>query len=509
MAILLNKALPISVLLLTILMLLGGCDSHSHSSRPNPGPEPTPEPLPEPTPEPIANPLVEHAVNIGNIALIGTAIDLGKFGYATSEYFLSGSAQAFTNTSELNENGYWDIEPGESADYKTRIVVYRPMEVENFNGTVIVEWFNVSSGFDTAADWAMGHTELLRSGYAYVGVSAQVIGIEGNGNSLLPLYPKAANPERYESLLLPGDSFSYDMFSQVAQSLRHPQELDPLGGLKPKQLIAVGLSQSANRMVTYVNAIHPVYQPYDGYLIHSRTISSAELSQNPQPYIPAPEIARVREDLNVPVLMLQTETDLFGLGSLSSRQGDSEMYRLWEVAGSSHSDLYALDGIGDEGTDPTIAAVTERANLVPGILECDLPINAGPVHWVVKAAISTLNKWVSDGVAPDTVNRLQTTDDGLGFDLDEWGNTLGGIRTPYVETPVATLSGAGQSGEGFCFVFGTTRLFDAATLSSLYTDGETYTRAIETTTDRAVKQGYILPADAELIKINARENPVL
>ena len=50
--------------------------------------------------------------------------------------------------------------------------------------------------------------EALRDGHAWVNVSAQLVGIEGVENPTLPLALKVANPERYESLSHPGDSFS-------------------------------------------------------------------------------------------------------------------------------------------------------------------------------------------------------------------------------------------------------------------------------------------------------------
>lgn len=38
----------------------------------------------------------------------------------------------------------------------------------------------------------------------------------------------------------------------------------------PKRVIAVGESQSAVFLTTYVNAIDPVAKVYDGFLVHSR-----------------------------------------------------------------------------------------------------------------------------------------------------------------------------------------------------------------------------------------------
>ena len=71
-----------------------------------------------------------------------------------------------------------------TAPYATRIVVVRPTNPSKFNGTVVVEWLNVSAGADASPDWNAVHRELIRSGYAYVGVSAQKVGVEG-GPSLI------------------------------------------------------------------------------------------------------------------------------------------------------------------------------------------------------------------------------------------------------------------------------------------------------------------------------------
>jgi hypothetical protein len=58
--------------------------------------------------------------------------------------------------------------PGETAAYKTRILVYRPTSPRKFSGTVVVEWLNVSGGVDAAPDWTQGHVEMLRKGVVWV-----------------------------------------------------------------------------------------------------------------------------------------------------------------------------------------------------------------------------------------------------------------------------------------------------------------------------------------------------
>src|SRR5262249_2721153 len=151
---------------------------------------------------------------------------------------------------------------------------------------------------------------LMRKGYAWVGVSAQFVGVEGGSSPLgLDLSLKAVNPERYGSLSHPGDSFSYDMFSQAAEAIRHTSGSPLLGTLRPRRVIAIGESQSAARLVTYVNAVHPLARVYDGFLIHSRGGGGAPLSQPPQAAVGTPSPSLVRDDLDEPVLIFETETD--------------------------------------------------------------------------------------------------------------------------------------------------------------------------------------------------------
>src|SRR5262249_2414945 len=227
-----------------------------------------------------------------------------------------------------------------TASYKTRIIVHRPANPKKFSGTVVVEWLNVSGGVDAAPDWVQGHVELLREGVVWVGVSAQIVGIEG-GTTILGMHsqsPKVVNPARYGSLHHPGDSFSYDIFSQAGQAIRTPSGPNPLGTPKVRRVIAIGESQSAGRLVSYINAVHPVAHVYDGFLIHSRGGFATVLSQAPQPAIAPPENAVIRADIDVPVLTLQTETDLTLLSYFVARQDDARHFRLWEVAGTAHYD---------------------------------------------------------------------------------------------------------------------------------------------------------------------------
>jgi hypothetical protein len=457
-------------------------------------------------PAAVPSPTLEGPITSPGSAFIeATTFDLAEVGYTQQEYFISGTATAYTSASPLTPDGKWTVTPESTAPYKTRILVYRPITPQRFHGTVVVEWLNVSGGVDAAPDWVTAHTELIRAGVAWMGVSAQVVGVEG-GPSLLGLVGmplKTVNPARYGSLSLSSDSFSYDIFSQAAQAIRQPSGVSPLGDLKVKSVIGAGESQSASRLVTYIDAIHPVAGVYDGFLVHSRGSGGptfgAALSQSPQTAIDIPFPTFIREDVDVPVLTVETETDLTLLQYFPARQDDTPHVRLWEMAGTSHADTYTVGGTTDLGRSPAIVALTVRTSPIPGIT-CDMPINSGPQHFIVNAAFAALDRWVTRGKAPRPAPRLDVSaGPPITIARDAFGNAIGGIRTPQVDVPIASFTGL-QSGSILCLLFGTTTPFDAAKLASIYPTHRAFVFSYRKAVNQAVKSGHILQPDATLMR---------
>jgi hypothetical protein len=107
------------------------------------------------------------------------------------------------------------------------------------------------------------------------------------------------------------------------------------------------------------------------------------------------------------------------------------------------------------------------------------------------------------GQEPPLADRLELTDDQTDYRRDDLGLVLGGIRTPYVDAPPAILSGTPQAGDRFCRLFGTTELFDAAQMATLYVDKAGYVQAVSDEADKAVEKGFLLAPDAERIKAAA------
>ncbi|MGH7287662.1 MAG: alpha/beta hydrolase domain-containing protein, partial [Myxococcota bacterium] len=355
---------------------------------------------------------------IAGAAFLGqpTAYDLAALGYSNDEYFLAGAARSYTAA------------PRE-ASFRTRAVVRRPLDAARFNGTLVVEWLNVSGGLDAAPDWGYTHRHLMRGGFAWVGVSAQKVGIEGGGFSALSFPLKKVNAERYGSLSHPGDDFAFDIFSQAGRAVRDGRLL---GGRTPRRVLAIGESQSAIFLVTYVNAVDADARVFDGFLIHGRAGKSAPLdgssvirgtpaeraagvSSGRWSASPLAGSDRIRDDVRVPVLTVQSETDVVGLGSAGARQDDAPRFRLWEIAGAAHADTYLLVA---SGSDDGNLAPAELARLLAPTdsvfgMKMEAKMNAGPQqHYVLQAALVHLERWAAGGPPPPRAPRLELVDGG-------------------------------------------------------------------------------------------------
>jgi hypothetical protein len=428
---------------------------------------------------------------------LSTTFNLSDVGYEQSEYFISGAATSYVPSpgTSVTGNGQWSVTPDSTAPYKTRVVVYRPIDPRKFNGTVMVEWLNDSGGLDDAPDWALSHNELIRDGFAWVGVSAQAVGVTEL---------QGLDPDRYGSLSHPGDSYSYDIFSQAGQAI-WDNSAQVLGGLTPKHVIAMGESQSADRLTTYIDAVAPLANVYSGYLVHSRIGSPAALSQSPQPTVSVPTSVQFRTDLSVPVFEFETETDVAGT-TLYDRQPNTNQFRLWEVAGGSHFDYYGLfvgptDTGNGQGAIANLAGMQSPPSAVAGLGTCAEPINASGTHWVLDAAVWWLNQWVVNGLAPPIPPLMDVTTtpgEPVVFATDANGNVIGGVRTPQVDAPVATLSGVGNSGGlgGFCSLFGRTIPFSPSQLAALYPTHQQFVLQWDAATLKDLFGGYLLLPDA-------------
>ncbi len=399
---------------------------------------------------------------------------LAKEGYVEQEYYFQGTANTYSTpaltTGTVTRSGI---------PYLTRMLVRRPADPKKFNGTVLVEWLNVTNGFDADNEWFFSWEHILAAGYAWVGVSAQEVGV-----ARLQTW----NSTRYGALnvtdsgAITGDALSYDIFSQAGQAIKHPTGVDPMGGLKVRHVIAIGESQSASRLATYVNSIDPLADEYDGFVLLS-TLGNT-----------------FRTDLRVPTWKILTEFDVES-SEASVRQPDTSKFRTWEVAGTSHVDQHLRRSrepleLRDFST-PTVASSVE-AILAP---QCAIPLlgTRVPTHFVVGHAYDLMVRWIAEGTPPPSAPRIEITTLGAPgtpsvITRNSLGLALGGIQLSELAVPTAENVGV-NSGPGACVRWGYSVPFDVATLNSLYKSHDSYVDQVINVTRGNVRNGYISAAD--------------
>ncbi|HVT36207.1 MAG TPA: alpha/beta hydrolase domain-containing protein, partial [Nevskiaceae bacterium] len=380
---------------------------------------------------------------IGDAGIHGHALwdswfDLSELGYDEQEYFISGTAQ---------------VQPGgATAPYTTRIIVARPKDASRFNGTVVMDWVNVTAQFENAVDTTEAHDMMLREGYAYVLVSAQAAGL-----CCVPeLTPKTWDPVRYMAISHPGDDWSFDMFAQVARALRDadPAGVDPMAGLPVQKVLAWGQSQSADRLYDYVNTGYADSRVIDGFIIHG---GGSKFFDNPLP---------------VPVIHLLSDRE-----ALNDTPTADPNYSLWEIAATAHTDIYVgWHQVGGESTraladaprqpasaDPQlhVTAGNYGEQVSPLLAACIVAGSAMPMRYAVKASLHYLDAWVRGGPRPPQGARFEFDSSGK-LAKDEHGNTRGGIRYPPVDVPVARYDSTA------CPLGGITLPFTDAQLAQLY-----------------------------------------
>lgn len=385
---------------------------------------------------------------------------LEPLGYVEEEYFVSGRAR---------------VQPdGAEADYLTRIIVRRPQDPKRFNGTVVLDWANVTAQFENPVTTLESHAFLVANGYAFVHLSAQRAGL-----CCTPLTPQAWDPVRYAALNHPGDAYAFDMLAQIAKALRGPPGLGAMGGLKVRRVIAAGQSQSAQRLHDYVDFGYARSRVIDGFLIHG-------------------DVGRGKTFAELPVPVLQLLSDFEAAPEAPAAHAN---YALWEIAGAAHSDLWigwhqeagqgarmaGLPRQPDESLHEVAGNYGEQLHPLLGV--CTAAGAAFPTRYAVNAALQALHDWTGQGKAPPSGPRYQF-DAGGKLARDAHGNALGGIRYPPVDVPVASYRSTD------CQLGGITVPFTELQLQGLYPTHADYFCRMQAATRATVAAGWLLPADA-------------
>ena len=366
-------------------------------------------------------------------------------GYTEKEYFFSGSAK--------------NLASGQSLPYKSRMLVRVPEDPAEFNGTVTVEWLNVTGQNDLETVWPPAGEYLMEEGAAYVAVSAQLAGI-----CCTPTTLKVWDPVRYAPLVHPGDEFSFDIYSQAIQALLDPQGVDPMDGLDAEHIVATGASQSAIYLTRFING---------GYT--RGAIDVFTITRGGGPF----------QDFSTPIFQLNEE-------GLAQHHPDSDNYRLWEEAGTAHAPTPWWDYVWRQLQRDHFAGLP-----VPDALDAACSVNRGSVDYSSRALAFWTQEYLDHGTLPPSAPRIER-DAGGDVARDEHGLAKGGLRHPFVEVPVAYNSAEG------CPLWGTHRSWSSEKITGLYPTHGDYVAQVTAWADQEVADGFLLPEDRDDVVAKAQ-----
>ncbi|HET7133911.1 MAG TPA: alpha/beta hydrolase domain-containing protein, partial [Gammaproteobacteria bacterium] len=214
-------------------------------------------------------------------------LDTAHFGYATREYFASGTAAG--------------------KPYTTRVVVRMPRDASKFSGLVLAESMH-SSGAAHMFEFTSGY--LMSAGHAAVEIL-----------TTSPAQFTALNAKRYEKLAI-ADGQQNEIIAQVASLIRAKSPLT--GGAAVRKLVMSGTSMSAGTLINYLPA-HLVYR-------------TPEMQRIFDGFMPTSNGSTIME-IDVPLIQLPTMHEVEN--NVPRRQDSDEpgkQYRLFEFAGVGHVD---------------------------------------------------------------------------------------------------------------------------------------------------------------------------
>ena len=456
--------------------------------------------------------------------------DLAKQGYVEEEYLVSGLANVYS----------WPA-PGPAvvrtpdAPYTTRVLVRRPAKRSRFSGNVVVEMLNPSNLFDLNIGWALSHEEFMRSGDAWVGITAKPIAVAAL---------KAFDPGRYGTLSFANplplsdprnctniqtvvdppalrsrsteDGLIWDINSQIGTWLRSADKSNPLTygrkqrhGTLVEKAYGFGYSQTGGYLVNYINAIHPRVvesdgKPiYDGYIVGvagGAFVGAVPINQC-EPAPPVNDPRRQLRNVGVPAMRIMSQSDYL-LGIASRRpDGDTgaDRFRHYEMAGAGHAtpdELYYSAAPAD---------IVRAGRPVPPAACNEGPRSRFPSSIHFNAAFRNLDLWVRHRLAPPHSEPI-TVANGAPV-LDEFGNVTGGLRSPYVDVPTSTWLGS-STGASFCFIAGHELPLDRATLHELYPTHGAYVRAVARDVLELVGDRFLTAADGVKLILEAARSGI-
>lgn len=434
-------------------------------------------------------------------------LDLEQYGYVEEEYFISG----YANIYDVTEDDRLTIAK-EAVPYKNRILVRYPRDREKASGRVYVDILNATQGYDIEDLWHRISSWCLENGHIYVGITSKPVSVMSLKNFNYERY-KDLNwsngecvpmPTISKSATIPGteEGLFWDMLSQLGMLLRTEQGQKCVGNNPVEFIYLSGQSQSGAYLNTYVSYFDSYirkccHKPvYDGYF----NIAGALVQRTVRQQGTVGDLKLLPRNMHpssTPYICITCEGDLFlfnqyvegDLLNIKIENNDTEdnKCRYYEIPGAPHTNvvcplLPALEEVDKAGA--------RRPYLDPRILD---HINDFPAEYYIRGLLEKLHIWASKGIAPEIVEPMPRS--GNNLKRDEFGNALGGLRSPFLDVPIATyIASTPDHPEG---ISGKMKYFPREKVVSLYGSIENYLNKFREYTVAQQNDGWISKTDAE------------
>ena len=429
--------------------------------------------------------------------------------YAEDEFFLYGTANVY----EEDAQGAASILYAD-APYVNRLLVRRPKDPGRFSGNVVVEILNPSARYDIDRIWVETWRYMVRHGDIYIGITAK-------SDVLDSLY--RFDPQRYAPISwknpLPGrplpkpgifpvlpeyeNGLFWDMLTDLAVAIRTDNDVNPIAAYAKPYVYLAGWSQCGGFMTRYRETFAGAASArlgasiFDGYFHAGAGSARAPINSFAQ----SEWFWTTRENFTgmivsaEPYMVLNTETET----PHTRWKGDCDLphakFRIYDIAGSSHDSKYnLLDYYANDGDLKKIGGEQPFYGIEPYPQDY-------PYEYLFAAALRNLFVWVREGVPAPASLQVEKFEGGESK-KDALGNTIGGLRSPFIDLPTCVYS-------KYCTLkedptrrrdfWGHVEPFSPALLKSLYGSVEHYEELVAFRTDELIAKGYLLPWDREEI----------
>jgi hypothetical protein len=400
--------------------------------------------------------------------------------YEEVEYLLAGSARTYSGPATGPASA-----SGRPRHYATRILVRHPQRPNRFSGRVVIEPFNTSAGQDRDILWAHVAPLLQEQGDAWIGVSTRA-----STMGLLQEFDAA----RYADLHLSSNDVGWDVLGQLGRLVKIGGHRSPMAHLAVRRCYLGGYSQSGCDVATFAMAfshgtcMDDASAVYDGYFPAAHAASLTPIASGTD-WMPVFECAPPGP-ADRPVVQIETQSDVEGFsaelgpeltftnpGGATVRRDDSDLpddrYRLYEIAGAPHHS--PLEG-------------------------CDGPRSTFPISAFVRAALANLFRWAEHDAAPPRAPRITIADVDVVScaDVDEYGNTLGGVRSPFLDVPVVRYEAHSTPGP-LAQMAGRETVLPPEVLARRHCSLQAYLAEFTDCLDSTIAAGFLLEADRTAI----------